>query len=664
MTTEKTTPTKFDDLQKAWLVGRISELVDHIEHQTPVEFNEGARYLPQSVSRFSGYIDYSLTPYWIEILNCFDPDSDAREVSVMKGVQVAYTTALESIMFYVAGHLCTVPCMFATADKDLSRARMENNIIPMFQHSGMNVFESADQEGGSKTGKTQAQLQWKGGGYMIPAGAKNSDRMRSFSIMFLLMDEIDAWPGYLRGGGNPVFLLKDRCAAFWGVRKIMMGSTPVLKGSSHIESEYMRGDQRQYEVRCLKCGFPQALRWSGKDDRGVKFGMAWDYNADGTLDMMSVRYLCRNCQHAHQEHDKPRLFSVDNAAWVPTATPVEPGIRSYKLPAMYSPVGMQPWSKCVSAYLRAWDPNQSRVKDMDAFQLFYNNVLAEPFEVIGEKFNFQRMSAHRRTFYRYGEIPNREIEKFCPSVVQFLAMTVDVHADFLAVLVVGFTVGGNSWTVEYKHITDPVEHGCELIESPCWAEVQRMIDEQEYVADDGRRYRIAITLVDSGYAEKTVSEFCSQWDSGVYPIKGDSYSDKRINNFREMKTSAGANGFLIAADAYKDRMAPILRREWQPEMGDQGQYQFNAPVDMTDLQIKELTREYKREKKMPNGNVKREWYRPQGARNELWDCLMYAEAAFEILALLVCRNNLELTEIDWPTFWSHVEEQQLFFSLD
>jgi phage terminase large subunit GpA-like protein len=62
--------------------------------------------------------------------------------------------------------------------------------------------------------------------------------------------------------------------------------------------------------------------------------------------------------------------------------------------------------------------------------------------------------------------------------------------------------------------------------------------------------------------------------------------------------------------------------------------------------------------------MKREWYRPHGARQELWDCLMYAEAAYEILALLVCRNNLELPEIDWPTFWAYAEEQQLFFSLD
>jgi terminase, large subunit len=645
-----------------FLCGLIDGLTETVPHLTPVEYNQNARYIPRSVSRFSGYLDLELTPYWIEILNCMDIFSPVREVAVKKGVQVGYNTlGVESPLFYAAGHLKVFPCMFATADATLANEKIEHCILPMFQQSGLDIFQSADLDNSRKTGKTKNHLQWKGGGYCIPVGGKNADKLRSWSVMFLFMDEIDTFVQSIGRDGDPISLLKDRCTAFWDARKIIMGSTPLIKGSSHIDRQFHRGDQREYRVRCLGCGHPQAIRFSGTREDGSKHGFKWETGPGGMLEEESVRWHCVKCDHAHQEADKPRLISSVNAEWVPTAEPVAPGIRSYHLPATLSRV--QPWAKCVSQFLEAYGPG-GVLLSVEKLQVFYNNVLGESFEVVGEKFTFQRMSAHRRTFYRYGQIPNREIEKYCPSVVQFLAMTVDVHADFLAVLVMGFTVGGNGWTIEYKHITDPVEHGCELIESPCWAEVQRMIDEQEYVADDGKRYRIAITLVDSGYAEKTVSEFCSQWDSGVYPIKGDSYSDKRINNFREMKTSAGANGFLIAADAYKDRMAPILRREWQPEMGDQGQYQFNAPVDMTDLQVKELTREYKREKKMPNGNVKREWYRPHGARQELWDCLMYAEAAYEILALLVCRNNLELPDIDWPTFWAYAEEQQLFFSLD
>ena len=83
----------------------------------------------------------------------------------------------------------------------------------------------------------------------------------------------------------------------------------------------------------------------------------------------------------HHEHDKERLFSEDHGAhWKPTARPVEPGIRSYHLPAMYSPIGMAPWYSLVSDYLDAFDTEARKVKDAGLYQVFYNNVLAEPFE--------------------------------------------------------------------------------------------------------------------------------------------------------------------------------------------------------------------------------------------------------------------------------------------
>ena len=119
-----------------WLADRISELDDTISVIKPSDFNEANRYLPASVTSMPGYIRYDVNPYMKEILDCADVDSPVREVNLKKGVQITYTTLLESIMLYYMAHVKHLPMMYVTADKELASARIENNIIPMLNQSG------------------------------------------------------------------------------------------------------------------------------------------------------------------------------------------------------------------------------------------------------------------------------------------------------------------------------------------------------------------------------------------------------------------------------------------------------------------------------------------------------------------------------------------------
>ena len=208
----------------------------------------------------------------------------------------------------------------------------------------------------------------------------------------------------------------------------------MIKGSSKIEAQYLRGDQRKYMVRCRRCNYPQELRWHTKNpETGEVGGFVWE-TQEGMLILESVRYLCQECGHPHSEYDKDKLFSPEEGAhWHPTARPAEEGIRSYHLPALYSPAGMKPWAACVSDYLKAFDFENNKVKDIGKFQVFYNNILAEPFEVMGNKIRFTSVSAHRRPVYRCGEIPNDFAMAYCGSKILFLTCQVDVHKNNLAV---------------------------------------------------------------------------------------------------------------------------------------------------------------------------------------------------------------------------------------
>lgn len=656
-----------DNVGAEWLAEQVEQLTDHIDRESPSAYNERVRYLPESVTPLPGYMRYALTPYWREVVDCFDLYSPVREVNIMKGVQVAYTTAvLESILLYYMGRIKTLPLMFTSADKELATERVENNILPMLQHSGLaGIIRSSDDGNGRKTGKTAQHLQFEGGGYLLPFGAINAKKMRSFSICVNLKDELDGWPQYVGNDGDPDALTDDRCAAYWQRRKICRGSTPLIKHLSKIEAAFLRGDQRRYNVLCKKCNFPQVLRWSNiNKENGIIGGFHWELD-NGTLVPESVRYACVECGQEHYESDKLKLFSPEEGAkWVPTAKPIEPNIRSYHLPAFYSPAGMQPWYKCVSAYLQGWDPERKRVRDMGKFQIFYNNVLAETFEIKGDKVEFIQLSGHRRHVYNLGEIPNDYARKHCGSKIQLLTCQVDVHKSNLAVVVMGWTEGMRCFLIDYWRFEPEEKEDRDCTDASCsvWARLDRLIMDSVYTADTEERYKLTITLVDAGFENALVTSFCAQYATGVYAILGRDRPSKsqRIKEFAEFKTQAGGRGYTITVDHYKDRNGPILRRTWQEDQGLQSEYHFNAPVNVTDTQLQEFAAETRVEEKDSKGNVSYVWKRRGNARNELWDLLCYGHAAVEIIAAAVCVGQFKLDTVDWGRFWTYVEQEGLF----
>ena len=642
-----------------WLYDEIDNITDEILHVGPKDFNEENRYLPDSVTKVPGYMSFDVNPYMKELVEAADPRSSVREVNLMKGVQVTYTTLLESVLLYYMAHIKTRPCMLISADKEQVTERISNCVIPMLNQSELaDIITTSDEGNSRKTGKTAKHLQWRGGGFLVPAGANNANKMRMWSIMLMLKDEIDAWPDMVGKDGDPDGLTDDRCSAFWEIRKIYRGSTPLIKDTSKIHFQYLNGDQRKYHVLCKGCSFPQELRWNVVNkENGIEGGFKWD-TEEGKLILESVRYVCPECGHEHYEYDKKAMFATENGAlWVPTAKPKEPGIRSYHLPAFYSPVGFQPWYKCVSAYLNGYDDVAKKVKDIGKYQIFYNNILGMPFEVRGAKIEFESVSAHRRPSYRLGEIPNHYAEEFSGSKILFLTCQVDVHKRNLAVAVMGWTIDSKCYVIDYwRFERDGEEDSCEYISSPVWARLAELIEEKVYIADDGTEYGIMTTFVDAGFSNDTINQFCSRYESGVYPILGRERPAKnqKIVEFSEFTTKIGTVGYKILVDHYKDRLAPVLRREWHEDDGEQKPFHFNTPIDITDDQLKELTKEVKKKKKSASGTVSYVWDRVGNAENELWDLLVYGNCAVEVIAWSICIKHFELENLDWNEFWEFI----------
>lgn len=645
-----------------WIDSHVDAITDEKITISVSSWAEENRYLPPQVTPMPGFYSYDVAPYLKEIADCFSMDSPVREFDLKKGAQIGATVGVfENAIGYFIDHVKTAPVMLLTADAELAKLRMESNITPMIQHSGLeHKIRSVDETNTRKTGKTDKKLEWEGGGYLVPFGAKNADKLRSVSMLALLEDECDTYPESVGKDGDPQKLTEARTTAYHERRKIGRISTPLLKGSSRIDRGFLKGDQRRYHVPCKNCKKLQVLKFRHEDkETGQVWGLVWDIDEQGGVIPESVRYICQHCGHPHENSDKS--WMLPRGKWIATAKAKKVGHRSYHLNALLSPIGMLPWSAIAEAWIDAWDDAEDRVKDPELLQVFYNNMLGEPFSRAGSKIRFSAVSGHRRDCYRLGEIPNKYAERVAGSPVLLLTCQIDVHKSNLAVTVMGWCRNHRTFVVSYERFED---EDCTLLESPVWARVRELVEETEFVADDGRRYKIAVTLIDAGYANATVSEFCAEYATGVYPILGRDRPAKNqtIREFASFETQAGTIGFRILVDHYKDMMAPVLRREWEEAKGPQPKRHFNAPIDIPDKALKELTvEELKERKDITTGRSSHYWHRPSGAPNELWDLLGYGHAAIDILAWSIFCEEGNRDAVDWEEFWDMLEKDARYF---
>lgn len=646
----------FDSIGSDWMVDAVGDMFTNVQHYTPVEFCEKFMYMPGGITKSPGLMSFDNFPYWREPLNCLDPRSDVREINLLKGVQVGATTLMVAGMFYYCCHVAHKNLLYISKEKELATDILENRLIPILQQSGFeHVIKPVEENNTRKKGKNKNFLQIMGGMTLYYFGANNAGKMRQITTGVIFKDELSGWSRNVGVDGNSDKLTDSRADTLWPDRKIFRASTPLIKPDMTQEA-YLRGDQRLWQVPCLSCGYMHVLQREIIDEEtGLVGGLSFELDDYGNLVLDSVFYGCPKCGHNHQEYDKPKMFA--QGEWVPTAEPIEPGIRSYHLPGIYSPAGNKPWSKVIGEYLEAFDPKQNKVRDIGKMQHYYNNTLGRPFEVLGEKISHSAASQHRRTEYVRGQVPNEFAKRYCDSKIMYITCTVDVHKRNLAVSVMGWTRGQRCFLIDYWRFEPIEEKGeplCTDIKSPTWQRLRELIENKEYVADDGATYKILITLIDCRYAGPTVFTFCSEYGSGVYPIQGMPRVSARslLKEFSHFETPLGTIGYRLQVDYYKDRIAPVLRKFWVSDFGSQSMYHFNAPIDTTTQELDEFTKEFKATKDTPSGTYSY-WHRT--ADNELWDLLVYGHAAVEIHAFQLCRKTLELDTVNWVDYWNYVE---------
>ncbi len=643
-----------------WLIEKIDGIKDTHDVMSVSEYAESVRYMPPSVTAFSGDFSFDVAPFFREIADCMSQESPVRVVSLMKGAQVGATVSLlENAILYCIGHLKTCPIMALIADSEMAKIRVEENIMTMLVQSNLDhLIQSNEGASGSrKTGKNKDKISFEGGGFLFLFGANNPAKLRSFSIQYLLIDEPDGFKRTTKDG-DPITLAITRTSGYSTSRKICLLSTPTTKEESRINEYYEMGDKRHFYVPCKKCGFEQVLEWNKIDKKtGVVYGLIFAHN-DGVLDVDSVRYVCKNCHHRHKNSDKNKIFG--KGYWKPTCKPSQPSHRSYHLSALYAPIGNKSWESIVYEWFECWDVVKNKAKDISKLQVFYNNNLGLPFAVEYKKLKMDLLCRHIRKEYNYGEVPNGFALHACGHEISLLTCAVDVHKDNLAVAVFGWARGSIAFLIDYFLIEDD---DCMAVSSNAWRRLADFLENKKYISKNGYSYEPIICAIDVGYEQSVVMSVCMGFKETVQKkvihIKGDGY--KKGSDCKQFSPSLSKVGrqtlYMLNVNMYKERWHASLLNPWSKSNLDQctqHDYCFNSPDDVTADQLKQLTMEKRVPKTCDKTGAFKGygWDRPSGSKNELWDLLVYNNAALDILAW---DNAGRKAGFEWSRVWGHFD---------
>lgn len=531
----------------------------------------------------------SFMPYQAGILDAFfEPGIEI--VVLQASSQVGKTSAaVVMVAYHIAHDPCPILVVEPTVDpmaKDFSKNRLDPIIA-----ASPPLRDSVSKKRAKDSSNTVLQKTFKGGSLSI-GGANSAASLAARTIRLLILDEIDRYPPELPGEGSTIQIALKRTAAYRGRRRVMMASSPTLKGAP-IDSWFHRGDQRRFHVPCPACGYMHPFRWAN---------VKWK---DG--DASTARIHCPECDHPID--DAQRVAILSKGEWRPgNPDRRERSIASFHLWEAYSPLSSLP--EIVSAFLSAREAQKAGDKSL--MHTWQNTTLGEaiaPDE--GEGVESHVLLARR------------EVYEDAPAGVVCITMGVDVQDDRLEALVIGWGPGEESWLIDRHTLPGDTSQ----------PEPWKMLDElleHEYQHESGQRIPIQATCIDSaGHRTTIVYDYAGrQAARRVYAIIGRDGQRPIVSSPSPRKWGRNQRKiplYTIGVDAAKALLVSRFR------VTDRGPGYFH--ISTAEWADEELAAQLTSERLIMRWTkgVPRQVWQQTRARNDALDCAVYGLAALRLL---------------------------------
>ncbi|WP_454844016.1 phage terminase large subunit family protein [Pseudomonas gorinensis] len=551
-------------------------------------------------------------PYQIGIMDAIT-DPTVEMVTVQKSARVGYTKILDHVAGYYI-HQDPSPILVVQPRVEDAEDYSVTEIEPMLRDTPVLAEIVGDPKKKDARQKINKRI-FRNGASISFVGANSPGGFRRITARIVKFDEVDGYPVMGAGKeGDQIKLGIKRTESFWN-RKIILGSTPTVKGESRIEKSYANSDQRKYYVPCPHCGEYQVLEWGGPD---TPYGMKWDKDENGVGLPDSVFYACKVTGCVIREDDKEDM--VERGEW--RATKPFKGHAGFHIWAAYSLFVNASWRNLVAEWLEVKDDPLMR-------QTFVNLVLGETYEDRGDRALQEDRLAARC------EVWGAEV----PDGVAVVTVGVDTQGDRFECEVVGWGLNEESWSIDFEVIQGDLE-----TPDP-WNRLDAYLRRIWFRAD-GRGFEVMAVCHDSGgHHTQKVYEFAkARLGRRVWAVKGESAVGGKRSPVWPTKTPSRRNKssfrpVILGVNAAKDSVRSRLH------LVEPGAGYMHFPVSRDINYFAQLTAE-RSVRKTSGGQHYRVWELPNGRANEALDCRVYAYAALCGLMHMGLKLNKRAEEVN------------------
>ncbi|MDH0571521.1 phage terminase large subunit family protein [Pseudomonas fulva] len=560
------------------------------------------------------------TPYAREPMRCLSPAHPCKRVITMVASQLMKTQIalnwIGALIHMSPSNILTLLPSLALAKRVSARIgktiaatpELRARVAASRSRDARNTMDTKEFEGGTL--------------YATTAGSASN--LAELAAKYIYGDEIDRWDVDVDEEGDPIELAETRGSTFGRNAKFYFSSSPTIKGASRIADLFETSDQRHYYVPCPTCGHLQVLEWE---------------NLLYSADFQTVHYKCSSpdCDVLIEEHHKGEMLT--KGEWRSHAQGDGETV-GFHLNALYAPLGWTSWADLAKQYEKA-KRAQDR-GDLEPMQVFYNTRLAKVWDSAVEQTKAEVLQARAlQEDYVLGTLTVG---------VLVLTCSVDVQANRLEVMVIGWGVGMERWIVDFKVIPgDPADQRT-------WDLLDEVL-KARYRHPCGVALGILATGIDSGgHHTHEVYQFCRvrRWRN-VFALKGASKPGKPVIAQRPSLVDVtwkgqternGAELWMIGTDTAKDWIYNRYGFESGP-----GAVHFAK--DLPDEFFQQCVAERKIARYV-KGYKRIEWVKGKADRNEALDLQVYNLAMSYYLGLH------RYGEQDWDKLRQAMAQASLF----